>query len=98
MPPPDSSLYQHSLGLPIGYRLEEYRILETLGQGGFGITYLAEDTRMRIKVALTLPSPFSLATPTPTPVTAPSPKPGPNDWLRRLFSPSPTPANELPKK
>ena len=52
MPPPDSSIYQHSLGLPIGYRLEEYRILETLGQGGFGITYLAEDTRMRIKVAI----------------------------------------------
>jgi serine/threonine protein kinase len=42
----------HSLGLPAGYSLEEYRILETLGQGGFGITYLAEDTRMRVKVAI----------------------------------------------
>ena len=52
MPPPDSSLYEHSLGLPVGYSLEEYRILEILGQGGFGITYLAEDTRMRIKVAI----------------------------------------------
>ena len=52
MPPPDSSLYEHSLGLPVGYRLEEYRILEILGQGGFGITYLAEDTRMRVKVAI----------------------------------------------
>lgn len=52
MLPPDSSLYEHSLGLPLGYRLEEYRILEILGQGGFGITYLAEDTRMRIKVAI----------------------------------------------
>jgi parallel beta-helix repeat protein len=52
MLPPDSSLYEHSLGLPAGYKMEEYRILETLGQGGFGITYLAEDTRMRIKVAI----------------------------------------------
>ena len=29
-----------------------YRILETLGQGGFGITYLAIDTRFDIKVAI----------------------------------------------
>jgi serine/threonine protein kinase len=56
MLPPDSSLCQHTLGLPIGYRLEEYRILEILGQGGFGITYLAEDTRMRIKVASPTPA------------------------------------------
>jgi parallel beta-helix repeat protein len=52
MLPPDSSLSEHSLGLPAGYKLEEYRILETLGRGGFGITYLAEDTRMRVKVAI----------------------------------------------
>jgi parallel beta-helix repeat protein len=43
---------EHTLGLPAGYRLEEYRILDILGQGGFGITYLAEDTRMRVKVAI----------------------------------------------
>ena len=29
-----------------------YRIIRTLGQGGFGITYLAEDTRFGETVAI----------------------------------------------
>ena len=29
--------------LPQGYALNEYRIESTLGIGGFGLTYLAED-------------------------------------------------------
>lgn len=32
--------------------LGEYRIVEVLGQGGFGITYLCEDTRLNVQVAI----------------------------------------------
>lgn len=32
--------------------LAEYRIVEVLGQGGFGITYLCQDTRLNVQVAI----------------------------------------------
>ncbi len=38
--------------LPAGYRLREYEIVRTLGQGSFGITYLAYDHRLDGPVAL----------------------------------------------
>ena len=38
--------------LPAGYRLKEYEIVRTLGQGSFGITYLAYDHRLDGPVAL----------------------------------------------
>ncbi len=38
--------------LPIGYRLENYQIQSVLGDGGFGITYLAKDTQLDALVAL----------------------------------------------
>ena len=39
--------------LPVGFRLNnKYRIQNVLGQGGFGITYLAEDTVLDIKVCI----------------------------------------------
>lgn len=41
-----------SSALPEGYELSEYRVLEVLGHGGFGVTYLAEDTRLGAKVAV----------------------------------------------
>jgi len=41
-----------SVALPIGYRLHEYRIDALLGQGGFGITYLATDVNLNSKVAI----------------------------------------------
>ncbi|MBM3620711.1 MAG: hypothetical protein FJX20_08465 [Alphaproteobacteria bacterium] len=48
--------------LRAGYRLNEYRIDRVLGQGGFGITYLATDTVLRRVVALKeyLPSEFAV--------------------------------------
>ncbi|MEZ5471343.1 MAG: protein kinase [Marinicella sp.] len=38
--------------LPIGTKLEHYTITKLLGKGGFGVTYLAEDTRLKQKVAI----------------------------------------------
>lgn len=38
--------------LPAGYRLQNYTILSVLGQGGFGITYLAHDEALNQNVAI----------------------------------------------
>ncbi len=38
--------------LPTGTRLEEYEIRDVLGHGGFGVTYLADDTHLDKPVAL----------------------------------------------
>ena len=38
--------------LPVGYLLSDYRIESVLGQGGFGITYLAIDTMLNRRVAI----------------------------------------------
>jgi serine/threonine protein kinase/HAMP domain-containing protein len=38
--------------LPGGLTLQEYRIERVLGQGGFGITYLATDTHLKSQVAI----------------------------------------------
>ena len=47
--------------LPPGYRLQIYRIANILGQGGFGITYRAEDTKHGGFVALKEFMPAQLA-------------------------------------
>ncbi|MCB1915607.1 MAG: HAMP domain-containing protein [Rhodocyclaceae bacterium] len=38
--------------LPPGYRLHEYRIERVLGQGGFGVTYLASDIHLHARMAI----------------------------------------------
>jgi len=38
--------------LPANHMLEEYRIIKKLGEGGFGLTYLALDTHLDAKVAI----------------------------------------------
>ena len=43
---------RHHAALPPGYRLHWYEIESILGQGGFGITYLARDTNLDQKVAI----------------------------------------------
>ena len=38
--------------LPVGTKLLQYRIIKVLGQGNFGLTYLAQDTRLNMPVAI----------------------------------------------
>ena len=40
------------IALPKGYALLEYQIEQTLGIGGFGLTYLATDSNLNLKVAI----------------------------------------------
>ena len=40
------------ISLPRGYALHEYQIEQTLGIGGFGLTYLATDSNLNLKVAI----------------------------------------------
>lgn len=47
--------------LPEGYALNWYRIKAVLGQGGFGVTYLAEDTNLARDVAIKEYLPIELA-------------------------------------
>ncbi len=52
------------LALPVGYQLHEYRVDKVLGQGGFGITYLASDVNLNARVAIKeyLPEQFACRT------------------------------------
>ncbi len=48
-------------GLPVGTRLHEFEITKLVGEGGFGIVYLAQDTMLKRRVALKEYMPSSLA-------------------------------------
>jgi len=49
------------MALPAGHRLHEYRIDDVLGQGSFGITYLATDVNLDAQVAIKEYLPAELA-------------------------------------
>ncbi len=52
----------HLQALPVGHRLNEYRMERVIGSGGFGITYLAWDIQLDKAVAIKeyLPSDFAV--------------------------------------
>ena len=52
---------QHTMTLPPGVRLAEFEVTQTIGEGGFGIVYLAWDHSLQRKVALKEYMPSALA-------------------------------------
>ncbi len=52
---------QHALTLPAGTRLGEFEVTELIGEGGFGLVYLAWDHSLQRKVALKEYMPSSIA-------------------------------------
>ena len=59
---PDGSLRAAEAALPIGTRLGEFEITGLVGEGGFGIVYLANDHLLGRQVALKEYMPSALAT------------------------------------
>ena len=62
-PPAPAASAAHDMGngLPIGTRLAEFELLKLVGEGGFGIVYLAHDHSLQRRVALKEYMPSSLA-------------------------------------
>ena len=59
--PPKSSPVALAAPLPSGFDLNGYEIKRLLGQGGFGFTYLAVDSKLRHQVAIKEYLPVTLA-------------------------------------
>ena len=61
-----------ALSLPVGTRLHEFEIVDLVGEGGFGIVYLARDSVLERKVALKEYLPAELASRGPGATVAPT--------------------------
>ena len=59
VPPPPG---EDGNALPAGYKIHEFEIVQVVGEGGFGIVYLANDLQLQRTVALKEYMPSSLAT------------------------------------
>ncbi len=58
---PTMAVTHHAITLPAGTRLGEFEVTSTIGEGGFGIVYLAWDHSLDRKVALKEYMPSSIA-------------------------------------
>ncbi|MBV8350806.1 MAG: protein kinase [Verrucomicrobia bacterium] len=81
------SAEQHVLALPAGYQLGKYLLKGVLGSGGFGITYLAEDTTLNRKVAVKemLPNDFATRIDGTTVVAKTASEKANLEWARARF-------------
>ncbi len=62
VPPAAAGVWdEHSDALPAGTRLHEFEVLSVIGQGGFGIVYLAHDQALDRQVAIKEYMPSSMA-------------------------------------
>jgi len=79
---------EHKYALPPGCRLRQYVVMRLLGHGGFGLTYLADDTKLNRKVAIKelLPMDFAIREKDGTTVVARSQQDRINlQWARQRF-------------
>jgi len=79
---------EHKYSLPPGSRLRQYVIVRMLGHGGFGLTYLADDTKLDRKVAIKelLPIDFAIRSAGGMTVVARSQKDKVSlEWARQRF-------------
>ena len=53
---------EHKQALPSGFRLQSYHVVDVLGVGGFGVTYLGEHSTLGHRVAIKeyLPNEFAI--------------------------------------
>jgi serine/threonine protein kinase len=68
----DQTTSRGSKPLPIGYQLRDYTMVSVLGDGGFGITYRARDTKLGVDVAIKEYFPSVYATRTDTATIVPT--------------------------
>jgi serine/threonine protein kinase/formylglycine-generating enzyme required for sulfatase activity len=80
--------HEHKYSLPSGVRLRQYIIVRLLGHGGFGLTYLADDTKLSRKVAIKelFPMDFAVRERDGMTVVAKSPRDRTHlEWARQRF-------------
>jgi serine/threonine protein kinase len=64
-----STVFTSVHALPDGTRLDDYQLVECIGEGGFGIVYLADDLTLQRRVAIKEYLPSSMASRSRTSVT-----------------------------